>query len=73
MDGGLGFDAEFAGIVRLNGTDSYFTSHAYFWTSSEIDAENGWARVLKKTKEGVDRQVITKTYGLNVRCMKDAE
>lgn len=72
-DGGLGFDAEFAGVVNPNGNDSYFTTHAYFWTSSETDAENGWARVLEKPKAGIDRQIITKTYGLSVRCMKDAE
>ena len=71
--GGLGFDAEFAGVVNPIGDDSYFETHAYFWTSTEHDEKNGWARVMEKTKQGVDRQIITKTYGLSVRCVKDAE
>lgn len=72
-DGGLGFDAEYSGVVSPNGNDSYFTTHAYFWTSTEIDAENAWARVMQDKKDGIDRQIITKTYGLPVRCVKDAE
>lgn len=71
--GGLGFDAEFAGVVNPHGNDSYFTTHAYFWTATEYDTSNGWARVMEKTKNGIDRQVITKNYGLTVRCVKDAE
>lgn len=73
VDGGLGFDAEYAGLVSPVGEDSYYTTHAYFWTASQFDDINGWARVIEKTKQGIDRQVITKTYGLNVRCVKNLD
>ena len=72
IDGGLGFDADFAGIVNPNSDDAYFNTHAYFWTATEHDEINGWARVMEKTKVGIDRQIITKNYGLSVRCVKDA-
>lgn len=71
--GGLGFDADFAGLISPNGNDSYMGTHAYFWTSTEIDNTNAWARVILGTKDGVDRQMITKTYGLSVRCIKDVK
>ena len=72
IDGGLGFDADFAGIVNPISDDAYFNTHAYFWTATEHDEINGWARVMEKTKVGIDRQIITKNYGLSVRCVKDA-
>lgn len=72
MDGGVGFDAEFAGVVNPKGNDSYFDTQAYFWTSTEINETTSWARVLENGKPGVDRKMITKDYGLSVRCVKDA-
>lgn len=72
IDGGLGFDADFAGIVNPISDDAYFNTHAYFWTATEHDEINGWARVMEKIKVGIDRQIITKNYGLSVRCVKDA-
>jgi len=72
IDGGLGFDADFAGIVNPISDDAYFNTHAYFWTATEQNEKNGWARVMEKTKVGIDRQIITKNYGLSVRCVKDA-
>lgn len=73
MDGGLGFDAEFAGVVNPNGNDSYFDTQVYLWTSTEINETTAWARVLEDKKVGVDRKMITKNYGLSVRCIKDVE
>ena len=72
IDGGLGFDADFAGVVNPISDDAYFNTHAYFWTATEHDEVNGWARVMEKSKQGVDRQIITKNYGLSVRCVRDA-
>lgn len=72
MDGGHGFDADFAGIRNPKISDSYMETHAYFWTSTELDQENAWSRVMEKTKDGVDRQIITKSVSLSVRCVKDA-
>ena len=71
--GGLGFDADFAGLINPNGNDSYMGTHAYFWTSTEIDNTNAWSRVIVGTKDGIDRQMITKSYGLSVRCIKDVK
>lgn len=71
MAGGTsGFEAEYAGVKNPKGTDMYFDSQAYFWTSSQWDESNGWSRVLYEQKEGIDRKVVPKNYGLSVRCIK---
>ena len=72
LGGGLGFDADYAGLVNPNGNDSYIESKIYFWTSSEVNESSSWSRVMEETKDGIDRQIITKSYGLSVRCVKDA-
>ena len=71
LGGGKGFDADFAGLINPSGNDSYFSSHAYFWTSTVQNETSGWARVMDDTKDGIDRQIITKTYGLSIRCVKN--
>lgn len=73
VDGGVGFDADFAGLVSPIGKDSYFDNQAYFWTASEINETTSWARVFEDKKVGVDRKMITRNYGLSVRCIKDVE
>lgn len=70
--GASGFEAEYAGVKNPGGDDMYFESQAYFWTSSPWDESNAWSRVIYEQKEGVDRKVIPKTYGLSVRCIKKA-
>ena len=68
--GASGFDAEFSGVKNPKGADMYFDSQAYFWTGTQWDESNAWSRVLYEQKEGVDRKVIPKNYGLSVRCIK---
>ena len=68
--GTSGFEAEFAGVKNPKGKDMYFDSQAYFWTASPWDESNAWSRVIYNQKEGVDRKVIPKNYGLSVRCIK---
>jgi uncharacterized protein (TIGR02145 family) len=70
--GGLGFDADFAGLVNPNGNDSYIETKAYFWSSTTVNESSSWSRVIEETKDGIDRQIITNSYGLSVRCVKDA-
>jgi len=70
--GESGFDAEFAGIRHPRADDSYFETHAYYWTATEINETTSWARVLDTKKEGIDRQVINTDFSLSVRCIKDA-
>jgi len=69
--GGSGFDAEYAGIRHPQAEDSYFDTHAYFWTSTAINESTAWTRVLKADKDGIDRQIINTDFSLSVRCVKD--
>lgn len=71
--GGLGFDAEFAGLRNPNAGDNYFNTQACFWTSTEFDVSNAWSRILDKDKEGIDRKIMPKNFSLSIRCVKDAE
>lgn len=73
VDGGVGFDAEFAGLVNPQARDAYFETHAYFWTSTALDEKNGWTRVFEQGLDGINRKMIPKEYGLSVRCIKDAD
>lgn len=73
FDGESGFHAEVAGIRHPRADDSYIDSHAYFWTSTEINETTAWSRVLNVEKDGIDRQIINNDFSLSVRCVKDAE
>ena len=72
VGGESGFEAEYGGVKNPQGNDMYFDMQAYFWTSTPWDEGNAWSRVLYQQREGVDRKVVPKTYGLSVRCIKKA-
>lgn len=71
--GNAGFDADYSGMVHPMGKDDYMGTRAFFWTATEESEKNGWARSMMETKAGIDRQIVAKDYGLNIRCIKDAE
>jgi uncharacterized protein (TIGR02145 family) len=71
--GGLGFDAEFVGLMNPRRNSYYEGNRAYFWTSGEDENGMGWARILDRNHEGVDRDALMKEHFLAVRCIKAAE
>ena len=73
IDGGLKFDADYVGMISMNGISTYEGSGAYFWTASENGDKYSWVRIIQKEKEGVDRQSLEKRYKLTVRCVKPAD
>lgn len=44
---------------------------ALFWSSTEMEERNNFARTFNITKSGPDLDYITKTCGYSVRCIKD--
>ena len=53
-------------------TDNYnhFHQYAYFW-SATANETNPWRRSLYFDNAGVTRQILTKSYALSVRCVKN--
>lgn len=52
---------------------SYFLleNEARFWTSTESETANAWARTITATSTSVTRAGMDKKWGLSVRCIKD--
>ena len=73
IEGGLGFDADFTGLINIKDNCSYMGTHAYFWTATQQDDNFAWIRVMIKTKEGVDRLTFDKRFKFTIRCVKAAE
>jgi len=73
IGGGLGFDADFIGMINAKGNSSYMGINAYFWTATENDDNYAWTRIMNKTKDGVDRLAHDKKIKFSVRCVKAAE
>ncbi len=72
IGGGLGFDADFIGMINAKGNSSYTGLNAYFWTATESDDTYAWTRVMYKSKGGVDRLASDKKTKYSVRCVKAA-
>jgi uncharacterized protein (TIGR02145 family) len=70
--GGLSFDAEYAGMINPKGNSSYTGYRAFFWTSTEMDENMSWTRLIDKNRDGVERQPMTRAHKLSVRCVRDA-
>lgn len=71
-NGGLSFDAEYAGMMNPKGNSSYSGGRAFFWTSTEMDENMSWTRLIDKNRDGVERQPMTRDHKLSVRCVRDA-
>ena len=70
--GGLSFDAEYVGMINPKGNSSYTGIRAFFWTSTEMDENMAWIRLIDKARDGVERQPMAKTHKFSVRCVRDA-
>ncbi len=66
-----GFNALPAGYREFNGGYFRINEGAYFWSSTEDDAEHAWRRGLYHTKGEVHRWNYEKSAGRSVRCLKD--
>lgn len=55
----------------LDGSYQGLNSYAYWWSSTEYDAEIGWYRRLDGNNEGVYRGSTNKEAGKAIRCIKD--
>lgn len=67
--GSVGFSALPGGSRGYNFYD--LGEITYYWTSSEVDAVNGWARTLNYEKSDITRKWINWYQGLSVRCIKN--
>ena len=59
---------------RRSGSTGYFTSignYAFFWTSTEYDADNTWTRWLAHDTSQIDRTGYPLKGGYTVRCVRD--
>jgi uncharacterized protein (TIGR02145 family) len=65
-----GFSSLLNGYRFTNGTFTLRNSGVYFWSSSSTSATTAIGRNLT-TSRGVNRSIISKAYGSNVRCLKN--
>lgn len=66
-----GFDAVLAGDRLIDGSYSNAGIAAIFWTSTQMDDENAYKRILFSGEEGVGVFVFGKDAGFSLRCIKD--
>lgn len=68
-----GFEGLLSGERTKDGTYRYMDYYAYFWTSSSIDSEIAWYRILLHNSIDFDAGSGNhlKNEGFSVRCIKD--
>jgi uncharacterized protein (TIGR02145 family) len=70
--GGSGFEALMSGNVQWNGTFKDLDQYAYYWTSTEDNANTALIRELQKGETKIGRICCqNKTNGYSVRCVRD--
>lgn len=67
-----GFNAKPAGWFG-NGLFEAAGEVTTFWSSRESNLDNVWYRALSNEDEGVEKDEISKVYGISVRCVQDAD
>ncbi|HPE56817.1 MAG TPA: FISUMP domain-containing protein [Bacteroidales bacterium] len=65
------FNALPAGYLEYTGGYFRLTEGAYFWSSTESDADHAWRRGFHFTKDNVHRWPYEKAAARSVRCLKD--
>ncbi len=53
------------------GNFDFWGSYGYWWSDSESDSINAWARSLSFQSGYIQRQDVWKTLGVSVRCIKN--
>jgi uncharacterized protein (TIGR02145 family) len=54
-----------------NGTFFFIGFFGYWWSSTQASSPDAWYRVLSYVNANSYRDLITKTYGFSVRCVRD--
>jgi uncharacterized protein (TIGR02145 family) len=54
-----------------NGSFNGFWNIAYFWSASQLNANDAWLRYLYYGNGYVTRDDLNKTFGASVRCLRD--
>ncbi|MCX6270188.1 MAG: hypothetical protein NTU44_03040 [Bacteroidetes bacterium] len=65
-----GFNAMGAGLHSPDGNTYYQSIYAYFWSSSQYDANNVKDHGLQNNNASMGQGYSNKAYGFSVRCMK---
>ncbi len=71
-DNSSGFTALPGGDRILNGAFYLMGDYGFFWSATEIDNTNAYARALGRQVALVDRGPYNKIAGYSIRCLKDA-
>ncbi len=66
-----GFTALPGGCLFYSGIFYYFSVNAFFWTSSEENANNAWYRSLYNNSDQSQRIHVDKSRANSVRCLKN--
>jgi len=67
----VGFSALPGGFRYQSGSFVSLFDGAHWWTATEHNSENGWSRFLSVYENTVSRNNYEKTFGFNVRCLKN--
>jgi uncharacterized protein (TIGR02145 family) len=67
------FNALPAGTRSIYSKFFFLGYHAYFWSSTEHDAQNAWFWYLKYRNNGIYRENYFKASGYSVRCVKNEQ
>jgi uncharacterized protein (TIGR02145 family) len=71
-DNSSGFTALPGGDRILNGAFYLMGDYGFFWSATEINNTNAYARALGRQVALIDRGPYNKIAGYSVRCLKDA-
>ena len=66
-----GFTSLASGFRARSGSFSYFGTHIYFWSTSEMTSDLAWTRDLGYNSADVIRYTYDKGDGFYVRCVKN--
>ena len=66
-----GFSGLPGGYRNGNGSFSFISSYAFFWSATESGSSNAWSRYLVSSLGSVSRSNGVKSVGASVRCLRD--
>jgi uncharacterized protein (TIGR02145 family) len=67
----FGFQAMAAGSRYTNGAFIDMGNYSIFWSSTEIDSDEAWYRILNSDRDESVRYVFAHSIGFSCRCVKD--
>jgi len=66
-----GFTGLPGGLRDVSGNFLYKHENGLWWTATAYSASKAWGTYLWYLNTAVDHNAVSKTYGLNIRCIKD--